>query len=827
MVKFTYCKNFAHAETKDVPWDDFTRVTSKSVGYDTKEESIKRAAIIGGIRADETTGRAENIATRTMASLDYDDLPDGTTLDDIELALRLGLDCGFITYTTFRHTPSAPRFRVFVPLSREVLPAEYKDVVDDIREAIGLDGLDKCSYTVNQIMFLASHRNGTQPWHLSQPGEPWPVSDAAPEVRGGVVTLAGAVDELDDLIVAIANEPLDITADQVDSLLANYEATTCDYDEWARVGMALAHQFKSSDEGFSRWVEWSKLDAERFNSREMRTKWRSFGGASSPVTMASVIKAAGGMRGGAVVTADSAVAMSLEAEAEAVSDRETYSAFKRRVQALNEMQLSPDIRSLLAKTVYEGYAKGVGMGLRELKTSFKPVTRGRSPGGEANALEIPRWLEGWCYHTADNLFVNVANPALAINDRGFSAKFAHESEVLATEMRAADFGINHVHIPTVDRMFFMPDTTELFCERNGFQALNTYRRCGVTPCETLEGDADAQGVVDLFLKHIAWTFPNKTEQAIVLDWMAHVYQNPGQRVNWALLIWGVQGSGKTLLFNILQRVIGSENTKDVSPSSLKTDYNDWAVGGIVGCVEEIRVSGNSKWTVMDIMKPAITNDLLAINPKGKTSYSGAPNFCSYMMLTNHQDAIPVNDADRRFCVLFSAHNDTEAMEVDHGGAKGLAEYFRQLFDGCVTRRPDAMARFLCDYKISAAFDHRGRAPRTEGFRHMVDANISDEQSLIHEMIDDHQSGILCGEMICVTELKAQAVLNGEGDLPPGRLLGQLLREMGYKPVAPRYYRVRGLKHYVWTKPARISEDEAKQRTREFYEGDSDFVEVSV
>jgi len=70
MLKFTYCKNFAHAETREVEWDDFAEGVSKSVGYATKEESVRRAAVVGGLREDETVGRAENIACRTMASLD-------------------------------------------------------------------------------------------------------------------------------------------------------------------------------------------------------------------------------------------------------------------------------------------------------------------------------------------------------------------------------------------------------------------------------------------------------------------------------------------------------------------------------------------------------------------------------------------------------------------------------------------------------------------------------------------------------------------------------------------------------------------------------------
>lgn len=812
-VKLTYCKNFASAETREVEWDKFVSAATKSIGYASKEESVKRAAVVGGLRADETVGRAENIATRTVASLDYDELPAGTTLDDVELALLLGLSCAFTAYTTFRHTPEAPRFRVFVPLSRSVTPDEYPAVVRDIAAAVGLDGLDDCSFVVGQLMFLASHRHGIEPWNMSQQGDAWQV----PDVVEGQIVRATLTSELDDLDIAVASRPLDITDDAMMTLLDTYQAEGLDYDAWLRVGMAIYHQ--TEGQGFKTWVEWS-AKSPKHDVKHMRVKWRSFGGRNNPVTMASIIAAVGGSR---AVTVDAAgpVALSLEKEAEQVCDRQTYSAFKKRVQALNEVQLSPDIRSLLAKTVHEVYAKDAGMGLREVKSSFKPIKRGRVVDGAAD--DVPAWLSGWCYHTADNLFVNVENPALAINDKGFSAKFSSEAEVIATEIRAADYAINHVHLQTVDRLFFMPDTDELFCERNGFQALNTYRRGGVTPCETL--DDDGQAVVDLFLRHIAWTFPDKAEQVLVLDWMAHVYQRPGQRVNWALLIWGVQGSGKTLLFNILQRIIGSENTKDVSPSSLKTDYNDWAVGGIVGCVEEIRVSGHNKWAVMDIMKPAITNDFLAINPKGKTSYSGAPNFCSYMMLTNHQDAIPVNDADRRFCVLFSAHNDTQAMEVDHGGAKGLAEYFRTLFDGCVYRRPDAMARFLSDYAISPSFDHKGRAPRTKAFSRMVEANVSDDQALIRDIIEDNGSDILSDEIICVTELKAQAMLKSDGELPTGRALGQILREIGYQPTGPKWYRVRGLKHYVWTKPGLVDDDEAKRRVQVFYGGRDEFSDV--
>ena len=55
MLKFTYCKNFAHAETRESEWDDFAEGVSKSVGYAMKEESIRRAAIVGGLRECQAT----------------------------------------------------------------------------------------------------------------------------------------------------------------------------------------------------------------------------------------------------------------------------------------------------------------------------------------------------------------------------------------------------------------------------------------------------------------------------------------------------------------------------------------------------------------------------------------------------------------------------------------------------------------------------------------------------------------------------------------------------------------------------------------------------
>jgi hypothetical protein len=749
-----------------------------------------------------------------MASLDYDDLPGGTTIEDVELALSLSLDCAFTAYSTFRHAPDAPRFRVFIPLSRPVAPDEYPSVVDAIAHAIGLSGLDDCSYTVNQIMFLASHKHGTEPWSLSQEGEPWDVGNAP---VGGIVR---AEREDDDLSIAVINQPLNLTPDEVDAILANYPPHDLDYDEWLRVGMAIYHQTEGN--GYEKWLRWSE-QSPKHDERHMKTKWRSFGGSSNPVTMRSIIKATGGMAKSAVVTADSDVALSLEAEAEQVSDRKTYSAFKKRVQALNEIQLSPDIRSLLAKTVHEVYAKDAGMGLREVKASFKPIKASRgAAGADDDTVEMPEWLEGWVYGEADCVFINSSVPDYAIKREAFRAKFDRMTEVVAMETDAAEFALNIVQIPTVVRSMYWPGQPNLF-ETESKAHVNSYHPSGKPAAsKALKDDEDGQAVVDLFVQHVRNTIEDEREGNLLIDFMSYVYKTPGKRVRWGMLLWGIEGNGKTYFFHVLQLLLG-RNATVINTSMIERPFNDWAVGSRLIGIEEIRISGTNKWRVLDQLKPMISNDIIAVEPKGATRYH-APNFASYLMTTNHQDAVPMSDNDRRYCVIFTRHREQEDLFDQYGGREGVGKYFDRLFKE-TERRVDAIGRFLLDWEPSAEFDPHGRAPVTSGLKEMRSANVSDDRQAIEDAIEDYASPIVSRNLLDVTHLNNCLKMDGK-DAPNGRVLASILRDMGYRQAEPKRIKVRGSVHYVWFKGRGPNDaTAAADSVRKWHSGEDDFSDV--
>lgn len=71
-------------------------------------------------------------------------------------------------------------------------------------------------------------------------------------------------------------------------VLNNLEPSSCSYQEWVNVGMALKEEgYHASD-----WESWSSRDIKRYNQGECFRKWGSFNGAASPVTGGTIVQMA-------------------------------------------------------------------------------------------------------------------------------------------------------------------------------------------------------------------------------------------------------------------------------------------------------------------------------------------------------------------------------------------------------------------------------------------------------------------------------------------------------------------------------------------------------
>ena len=96
--------------------------------------------------------KSDSVTSRSLVTLDID-YGQADTPDIIEDALYGSAWC---LYSTHSHTAEAPRFRLVVPLSREVSPDEYVPLARKVADVIGIDLFDSSTYEPVRLMYWPS-----------------------------------------------------------------------------------------------------------------------------------------------------------------------------------------------------------------------------------------------------------------------------------------------------------------------------------------------------------------------------------------------------------------------------------------------------------------------------------------------------------------------------------------------------------------------------------------------------------------------------------------------------------------------------------------------
>lgn len=221
--------------------------------------------------------------------------------------------------------------------------------------------------------------------------------------------------------------------------------------------------------------------------------------------------------------------------------------------------------------------------------------------------------------------------------------------------------------PRADGPCFRPDMAPgALVTRGGQTLVNTY-----WPVDVPRKVGDASP----FLAHLAKVLPDERDRMILLCYMAACVQHKGVKFQWAPLLQGVEGNGKTLFTRCVAEAIGRRYVHWPKASKLTAQFNSWMLGKLFFGVEDIYVP-DSRIEVMEELKPMITGgDGLEIEGKGVDQISA--DICgNFMLNSNHKDALRKSRNDRRFCMLFSAQQQAEDLGRD--GMTG--EYFPRLYD---------------------------------------------------------------------------------------------------------------------------------------------------
>lgn len=573
--------------------------------------------------------------------------------------------------------------------------------------------------------------------------------------------------------------PLDVEIDELRKVLLTIPNNEADYDTWLTIGMALYHQFGGSDQGLELWDEWGEV-AEKFDPRESKKKWRSFdhhAKRQTPITARSIYKLARDAE--TEITAK--LILQLTTEFQDCRSLVEWGKVARKVKHADLDIMARRSLEAIARDAYQTASRReqakMGMDDKTIKPSTISVPDVRKAlAYQLDRENLPKWLTGWVFDDARDTFVKAGHDH-AVTVTGFNANFNRYVKSLK-ENKGVDIGtasqaaLEFYEIKVVNGVRYEPGVGNLFRE-DGKVYANSYRE-DLVPEAAEELSPKDKIAVRRVRQHIKHLLEDEKEQTLLLDWLAYVVQNPGRRVNYAVLLQGTQGDGKSFFRCLLETVMGMANVRVMKAKSLEGDFNGWAIGQCVTAIEEVRLAGHNRFEILNNLKDQITNDHIEVHAKGIDQYT-AKNTTNYLLFTNFNDALPIDDNDRRYLVLSSRWQSREALDEFE---QANEDYYEKLYQA-LEMSPAGLRRWLLDHEMSENFNPKGKAPLTKARASMIRMSKPDWMSCVEEVIKAGKTTGVTKELIVTSRLK-EALLDFDGlDDVKTKSQATYMAKMGY------------------------------------------------
>lgn len=548
-----------------------------------------------------------------------------------------------------------------------------------------------------------------------------------------------------------------------------------DYDTWYQIGMSLYHQYDGEQDGFDLWNEWSET-ADNYDHDALERHWKSFkidGKKKAPLTARYILRLS------KEAVERTAVELSVKLRDAFINAKDLVEWEKAR-QMAREAEIDGLARSALSVV-----AKDRRDAITGTKTSLTEIKKAISylPKKMENT---PTWAEGWVYDTSDDKFLHTERK-ITCTKQGFDAMYDRyaltKKDLLdgknSPSQAASALALNVYRIATVDGRRYMPGRDAIYRDPDGTFA-NTYPEHEIPDKPESAVPRDKRNIERVKV-HIAHLLKEMSEQRMLLDWLSWVVQNPGKHVNYAVLLQGVEGDGKSFFGELMRAVMGVSNVSMLNAGSIiNSDFTDWAYGQCLACVEEVRIvgrhRGSDKWDAINRIKPFVTNNIVEVHPKGKAIFN-VHNTTSYLMFSNFKDALPLDENTRRYLVLFSKWQRKEDIRtfVDEH-----PDYYLRLY-GAVAESAGALRQWLLDHEQAEDFNPMGNAPETAALRTMIRKSKSEFIQVIDEIIEEDETLEASADLLDITGLSDAVVARG-ADWPGPKMLAALLERDGYESL---------------------------------------------
>lgn len=312
---------------------------------------------------------------------------------------------------------------------------------------------------------------------------------------------------------------------------------------------------------------------------------------------------------------------------------------------------------------------------------------------------------------------------------------------------------------------FRPDVQDRLIHDAGQVYANAYQPLPwpeVSVSEVLSAGA----AFEALLTHLV---PDGEARAWFRMWLAAKVQTPQAANCGVLLIAKQQGTGRGTLFDMMQAVIGKPYYKSISSTELLGQgaqgvYTAWQASALLVTVDEVMAGGDTGTSMGWKRREAYERIKQLVDPRQRTAQirqKGLQNyeqevFFSLLMATNHFDALPLDQNDRRIAALIQPDIRFE----DDAALKALVNPWRaggsfgEVFGAALRRH---LLRVPVDLSVLRI------APELGGGREVMrDANEGDLEDILRSVLGKVPADYMLNRDL-KRRMQVAITAEGEGD----------------------------------------------------------------
>lgn len=329
-----------------------------------------------------------------------------------------------------------------------------------------------------------------------------------------------------------------------------------------------------------------------------------------------------------------------------------------------------------------------------------------------------------------------------------------------------------IRYPKAKLTCFRPNLEQgVLTKEEGQTLVNIY-----TPIETQRIDGD----ITPFLIHLEKLLPIKHDRQIIIAYMAACIQHKGFKFQWAPLIQGTKGNGKTLLTRAVAFAVGERYTHWPFASEVSEKFNDWLFNKLLIGIEDVYVAEH-KQEVIEILKPMITNDRL---PKRAMQQGQIMQWvcANFMLNMNNKSGFKTTYGDRRYAPFYTAQQTKDDLKRD--GMNG--DYFPKLYRWLRKEGYAIINNYLSGYQIPlelnpALGDVGGlahRAPETSSSQEAHNMALGAVEQEILEAIEESRFGFSGGWISSMALERLLQTIHASKKIPHNKRR-EILQSLGY------------------------------------------------